>query len=107
MFKLYSTRAQFELSRRARSVVEHPLGKGEVEGSIHSGSTSHHTSVGPKNSGKIGLLSHACAQRLHAVALPASTGTNHETPARVTRFWHAPRTGAAPTFATLIAEVVR
>jgi hypothetical protein len=78
-------------------VVEHPLGKGEVHSSILCGSTSNTTSSNGENNGNFKLLPIAHATHARARGLPATTGTNRETLARVTRFWHAggKRTGRA------------
>jgi hypothetical protein len=76
-------------------VVEHPLGKGEVECSIHSGSTSLAVPAGIENSSKIELLSNIRMRGARELELPASAGTKREMLARVARFWHARRTGGA------------
>jgi hypothetical protein len=78
-------------------VVEHPLGKGEVHSSILCGSTTSTTSSNSENNGKFKLLPIARATHARVRGLPATTGTNRETLARVTRFWHAggKRTGRA------------
>src|ERR1039458_9144219 len=77
--------------------VEHPLGKGEVHSSILCGSTTNTTSSNSENNGKFKLLPIARATHTRARGLPETTGTNRETLARVTRFWHAggKRTGRA------------
>jgi hypothetical protein len=49
----------------------------------------------------------ACGRHAISFALPPNIGTNHETLARVTRFWHATRTRTVPAGTATIATVRR
>ena len=75
--------------------------------SILPGSTIGDISLGTENNSEFRLLPCACGRHAISFALPPNIGTNHETLARVTRFWHATRTRTVPAGTATIATVRR
>ena len=82
------------LSRCRRSLVGLFLGNEEVECSIHSGSTIPRIASSAEKRRDFKRLRIIDARATRPLGLPANTRTNRETPARVTRFWHAKITRA-------------